>query len=261
MSRKIVALAIVMIFISAPTYAQDFYVGAKAGWMAALETRLSFAVVSGWAGGFAGQFIAAGLFAMADYTILASTEPHLFHRLLQRFAMDIHRRTAAVAHALPGRLWRIYGPEYASPPYLHPRLFQEYVVNYDKPMVKAIHASHGYARIHSHGRLRLILAAIAATGCAGLDPIEPPPQGDMCLAEVRELVGEQMVLFGNLEASDLENLPAADFREKVRTALAEGVGGRGFVLMPSACPYGRVLTRQALRNYEVMVEEVERMLG
>ena len=205
--------------------------------------------------------IAAGLFAMADYTILASTEPRLFHRLLQRFAMDIHRRTAAVAHALPGRLWRIYGPEYASPPYLHPRLFQEYVVNYDKPMVKAIHASHGYARIHSHGRLRLILAAIAATGCAGLDPIEPPPQGDMHLAEVREQVGEQMVLFGNLEASDLENLPAADFREKVRTALAEGVGGRGFVLMPSACPYGRVLTRQALRNYEVMVEEVERMLG
>ena len=30
----------------------------------------------------------------------------------------------AVAKALPGRLWRIYGPEYAAPPYLPPRLFQ-----------------------------------------------------------------------------------------------------------------------------------------
>jgi hypothetical protein len=68
-----------------------------------------------------------------------------------------------------------------------------------------------------------------------------------------------MVLFGNLEASDLENLPSAGFREKVCAALAEGTGGRGFVLMPSSCPYGRVLTAQALRNYEVMVEEVERV--
>ena len=200
--------------------------------------------------------IAAGLFDMANYTILALTEPQLFHRLVERFALDIHRRTEAVAGALPGRLWRIHGPEYASPPYLPPRLFHEYVVSYDKPMVKAIQASRGYARIHSHGRLRLILAAIAATGCDGLDPIEPPPQGDLSLAQVRQQVGEQMVLFGNLEASDLENLPAADFREKVRMALAEGPGGRGFVLMPSSCPYGRVLSARTLRNYEVMVEEV-----
>ncbi|MBE0697091.1 MAG: hypothetical protein IH586_09220, partial [Anaerolineaceae bacterium] len=121
-----------------------------------------------------------------------------------------------------------------------------------------IQAHGGYARIHSHGRLDLILDAIAATGCDGLDPIEPPPQGDLRLCQVRERVGEQMVLFGNLEASDLENLPAEDFRVKVREALAEGPGGRGFVLMPSACPYGRVLTQQALHNYEVMIEEAAR---
>lgn len=201
--------------------------------------------------------LAASLFAMGDYTVFALTEPRLFHRLLQRFAADLQRRTEAVARALPGRLWRIYGPEYASPPYLPPRLFREYAIAYDIPMVRAIQAAGGYARIHSHGRLRLILDAIAETGCDGLDPIEPPPQGDMRLAEVRERVGERMVLFGNLEASDLENLTAAEFRVKVREALAQGRGGRGFVLMPSACPYGRVLSQQALHNYEVMVEEAE----
>ncbi len=201
--------------------------------------------------------VAAGLFHMADYTVLALTEPALFHRLLERFAGDLYRRTEAVARALPGRLWRIYGPEYASPPYLPPRLFREYVTGYDTPMVKAIQAGGGYARLHLHGRLRLILPEIAATGCDGLDPIEPPPQGDMELAEVRARLGQQMVLFGNLEASDLENLPAAEFRVKVRRALAEGPGGRGFVLMPSSCPYGRVLSRRALENYEVMVAEAE----
>jgi len=164
-----------------------------------------------------------------------------------------------VAAAAPGHLWRIYGPEYAAVPYLHPRFFREYVVRYDTPMVQAIQRHGGFARIHSHGRLKAILDDIAATGCVGLDPIEPPPQGDVELRAVREKYGAQMVLFGNLEASDIENLPTPEFAAKIGRALAEGVGGRGFVLMPSACPYGRVLSPLALANYRMMVEAVERM--
>jgi len=201
--------------------------------------------------------LAADLFSMADYTVAAATEPVLFHRLLERFAAIFWPKTAAVAAAAPGHLWRIYGPEYASVPYLHPRFFPEYVVRYDTPMVQAIQRYGGFARIHSHGRLKVILDDIAATGCAGLDPIEPPPQGDMELRAVREKYGAQMVLFGNLEASDIENLPTPEFAAKIRRALTEGVGGRGFVLMPSACPYGRVLSPLALANYRMMVEAVE----
>lgn len=125
-------------------------------------------------------------------------------------------------------------------------------------MVSAIQKFGGYARLHCHGRIGLILDEIASTGCLGLDPIEPPPQGDISLAEVRARAGEQMVLFGNLEASDLEMLPAEDFRRMVQHALDEGMrgSGRGFVLTPSSCPCGRVLSERALRNYEVMVETV-----
>ena len=94
-------------------------------------------------------------------------------------------------------------------------------------MVQVIQRAGRFRAIHSHGRLRLILDDIASTGCDGLDPIEPPPQGDMTLAEVRARHGKQMVLFGNLEASDLENLPADEFAAGVQRALAEGTQGRG----------------------------------
>lgn len=201
--------------------------------------------------------VAAGLFDMAAYTVLATTEPALFHRLLERIAAMLLPRTARVAADLPGRLWRIYGPEYASPPYLRPRLFREFVVRYDRQMVDVIQREGGFARLHSHGNLRLILDDMAAMGISALDPLEPPPQGDMELHEIRDRVGDRVVLFGNLEASDLENLEQADFRQKIRRALREGRGGRGFVLMPSSCPYGRHLTKKALRNYEAMVEEVQ----
>jgi hypothetical protein len=202
---------------------------------------------------------AAALFDMSTYTVIATQETALFRRLLDRFEANLLPQTTAVARALPGRLWRIYGPEYASPPYLRPRLFHEYVTLYDAAMVDVIQGFGGYARLHSHGRLRLILDEIASMGCSGLDPIEPPPQGDMRLKDVRDKIGDRMILFGNLEASDLENLEADEFTQKVNQALEEGRGGRGFVLMPSSCPYGRLLSHRALRNYEIMIEQVEKL--
>lgn len=203
--------------------------------------------------------LAASLFDMAEYTITAMTEQALFHELLERFAATLQPKTKAVAEALPGRLWRIFGPEYASPPYLPPALFREYVCRYVTPMIEAIHADGGYARIHCHGNLKAILDDIAAMGADGLDPIEPPPQGDVELGYVREHYGKQMVLFGNLEASDIENMPTEQFERKVKRALAEGSSGdgRGFVLMPSACPYGRKLSSLALTNYETIIKIVE----
>jgi len=201
----------------------------------------------------------APLFEMGEFTVVAMTEPKLFHQALEKSARLLYKRTEAVAKALPGRLWRIYGPEYASPPYLPPKYFREYMVGYDKPMVETIQRYGGFARIHSHGRLKAILDDIVSTDCMGLDPIEPPPQGDVSLRYVRENYGKQLVLFGNLEVSDIETLPTDQFAEKVTTALEEGTAGegRGFVLMPSACPYGRELSPLTLRNYEKIIEAIE----
>jgi len=196
---------------------------------------------------------------MEDYTIFAMTEKEIFRAALDKAARYTFWLTEQLTTALPGRCWRIIGPEFASVPYLPPSLFHEYVYNYDKTMAEIVNKSGGYPRIHSHGNLKAILDDIVATGCTGLDPVEPPPQGDVKLSYVREKYGKQLVLFGNLEASDIENLKPELFREKVKTALDEGTRGegRGFVLMPSACPYGRKLSSAAMKNYEIMIEEIE----
>jgi hypothetical protein len=201
---------------------------------------------------------AASLFDMGTFTVLAATEPELFTRLMDRCAHRLHWAAERIAQVLPGRLWRIYGPEYATPPYLHPRWFRRYVSGYDGPIIDAIHRSGGWARIHSHGRVRQALPDIAALGADAIDPLEPLPQGDVTLAEVAAGDGKGLVLFGNLEITDLENLPRERFAEKIATALAEGrQAPRGFVLMPSACPYGRELSPTALANYRLMVEMAE----
>ncbi|HNS33233.1 MAG TPA: uroporphyrinogen decarboxylase family protein [bacterium] len=201
----------------------------------------------------------AGLMPMGEYTVIAMTKQVLFHRLLERFARIVLPRCEQVAEKFLGRLWRIAGSEYASEPYLPPRLYREYVVRYTGEIVKIIQKYGGYARIHSHGRLRNILPLIAEMEPDGLDPLEPPPQGDMSLAEIKDVIGKNTVLMGNIEASDIENLNPQEFEKKVITALKEGTQGkgRGFILHPSACPFGRTITCRTMGNYETMVRLAE----
>ncbi len=204
-------------------------------------------------------YLSAALFDMGQYTVIAMTEAERFRRLLERFWALLLPKIEAAAKLLPGRLWRIAGPEYAAPPYLRPALFREYVCAYVRRMVNVIHSTGGYARVHCHGKIKAILDDIADTGADAIDPIEPPPQGDVELAHVRRRYGKQLVLFGNLEIADIENMPTPQFGEKVKRALAEGTAGagRGFVLMPSASPYGRVLPLLTTKNYEKIIEIID----
>ena len=203
---------------------------------------------------------AASLFSMEDFTILALTEQKLFHRLLEKISKHIQARTQKTAKAFPGHLWRIYGPEYATEPYLPPNLFKEYVVRYTGPMVEAIAEHGGFARIHCHGRIRAVLDYIVEMGAAAIDPIEPPPQGDVELEYVRRKYGRELVLFGNLEVAEVENCEPGEFEKVVEKALIDGTSGKGkgFVLMPSSAPTGRKITLRMMTNYETMVRLVTR---
>jgi len=198
---------------------------------------------------------AASLFSMENFTVIALTEQKLFHRLLEKLSKHIQARTEKTAKAFPGHLWRIYGPEYATEPYLPPNLFKEYVVRYTGPMVETIQKYGGFARIHCHGRIRAVLDYILEMGAAAIDPIEPPPHGDVELEYVRREYGKELVLFGNLEIADIENSEPGDFEKVVEKALIDGTSGqgKGFVLMPSSAPTGRKITLRMMTNYETMV--------
>ncbi len=201
---------------------------------------------------------AATLFTLEEYAIFALQEQKRFHLLLEKCARYLYRRVEAVCRLFPGRLWRIYGAEFAASPYLPPRLFREYVVRYTRPMIDMIHAGGGFVRLHCHGRVRAVLDMIIEMGSDAIDPVEAPPQGDCELRDVRRRYGRELVIFGNLQASDLESMEQGVFRKKVEQTLAAGTEGtgRGFVLMPTAAPFQRKLPARAIRNFETMLDVV-----
>ena len=153
-----------------------------------------------------------------------------------------------------GPLWRLVGPEYATPPYLPPEIFRELVLEYDRPIVDLIHRYGGKVRLHCHGRVSQVLDMFVELGVDGTDPLEPQPQGDIELAEAKLRVGDQLILFGNMELAWLENCTPEEIDRHVRGMMDSAKEGGGYVLLPTAAPISAPLKPQTERNYIQMID-------
>lgn len=201
----------------------------------------------------------AQLMEMGEFCVMALTEEELFLRALQKAQEYLEWRIEAVCRRFPGYLWRLVGPEYGAEPFLPPELFEKYVVPFDSRLVDLIHRYNGKVRMHSHGRLRSVLPMMLDCGIDALDPLEPPPQGDMEIEEIQTVAGDRITLLGTLEITDLENMSHDDFRRFLKGHLARIPWHRNFILMPSASPYGRKLSPHTTENYHILVEELHRL--
>ena len=191
---------------------------------------------------------------METYSVLAMTEPELFTRLLDRFHVTLKAHLRACFAAGPVRFVRIFGPEYAVPPYLPGHLFDRYVVEYDRELIEMAHRAGAYVRVHSHGRVRAILPKLVAMGADATDPVEPPPLGDITLAEAKALVGDRLTICGNLELRDLETMSREQVADLTRRTLDEGMPGGRFALMPGAEPITIPLNSKLEENWMTYID-------
>jgi len=145
-------------------------------------------------------------------------------------------------------MYRICGPEYATPPYLHPREFDKLVTSYDSELVDLLHGYGGYARLHSHGKVKHVLPYIKQMNIDAIDPLEPPPDGDIELRDARKILGGEVVLIGNIEERLFEIGSKEEIEKHVRKAIKEGSAGGGFILCPTAMPISTPLKKRIQQN-------------
>ena len=67
-----------------------------------------------------------------------------------------------------------------------PRQWDQWVVPYDGEIMRRIKSADPKAtsHVHCHGNVRTLLDSFVAMGVDSTDPLEPPPQGNVDLAEV-----------------------------------------------------------------------------
>jgi hypothetical protein len=199
--------------------------------------------------------LAAELFEMGTFLTHAVTEPEK----IKYFLDAIHERQMVylkqlLKHEVKDVIFRICGPEYATPPYLSPRYFHDYVTCYLQEITREIGNAGGLPRIHSHGKIGKVIDQFAMTDAVGLDPVEPPPDGDIELSEIKRVYGKKFCLFGNIELKELEVSSRERIDDLVKKAMEDAKEGSGFVLMPTAAPINSPLSPKTEENYLRMFE-------
>ena len=156
----------------------------------------------------------------------------LLLNVMKTFSRRIHEHAK---HALEAGINLIswVGPEVCIPPLMSPVDFEDFVLSFDKPLIDLIHDSGGYVWVHCHGKMGPVIERFADMGVDVLNPVEPPPMGDITLPEAFERIGDRMGLEGNIETHDIMTAPREKMIALIHEALEVG-RDRRFILCPSS---------------------------
>ena len=193
--------------------------------------------------------LAADLMKFEEFTVWAMTETEHFAGTVNIMHERVMENLKRMLENNVVDLYRICGPEYATPPYLPPDFFKRFVLPYVSEMVDLIHKKGAKVRLHCHGRIRQVLDMILETGSDGIDPCEAPPDGDITLSEVKKRVGKKMCIFGNIQLKLLERGTKTDIENTVKECMASAKENGGYVIMPTAAPINTPLSRKTEENY------------
>ena len=142
-----------------------------------------------------------------------------------------HVKCALEAGLKPVFAW--IGPELCIPPLMGIKDFDDFVYAFDKPLCDLIHNGGGRVWVHCHGKMGPVLSRFMEMGVDVLNPMEPPPMGDITLSDAFAQVGNRMGLEGGIESHDLMTASDERMTHLIHEAIDAGQGNR-FILCPSS---------------------------
>ena len=180
------------------------------------------------------------------------TERELVHRLIDTMTERIELGLRYVLDAGLGEMMWLGGSEQATPPMMGPEMYDEFVTQYDSRIIDLMHNYDGLVHVHCHGKISGILDRLLDMDVDMTDPVEPPPDGDITMAEAKKRCAGRMTLMGHIEFRELEFSSPKRIRELIRTAILDGGAERTY-LYPSATPI-QALTPQYRDNAIAYIE-------
>jgi hypothetical protein len=198
----------------------------------------------------------AGMMPFETFLEWCATEMGLLLELTAQCEERIHEVLGALL--APGDIEYVWlgGCEWLTPPMASRRAYETLVQPFEQRLIAQAHAAGAICHVHCHGRVRSTLGLALERGADFFEPMEPPPDGDITLAEAKALCVGRMVLGGNVEARLLENESPTEVEAATRAAFAGG--GAGMVLQSTAGPLGAMSERMAA-NYHRLMDVWEEM--
>ncbi len=149
------------------------------------------------------------------------------------------------------------GSEWLTPPMGSPELYDAFVQEQERSIIDYVHEhSNAVVHVHCHGNVRHALPRTIERHADYTEPVEPPPDGDITMAEAKKTAAERITLGGNVEARILHQGTEDEVSEAVHNAF-EG-GKERFILRTTEAPTPR-MTRQEYRNYMRLIDDWEKL--
>ena len=159
----------------------------------------------------------------------------------------------AAGHVAAGADAVLVSSAYAGGGLISTRHYREFVLPFEARVVSGFKARCPGTPVYTHtcGRIGDRLELLEETGTDGIDTLDPPPLGDVDLAEAKERVGGRLFLKGNVDpvATVLLGTPDVVRADALRRVAIGGRGG-GYVLstacsVPPAAPPANVMALRA----------------
>ncbi len=172
------------------------------------------------------------LFGYQDAILGLATDPAKALAFLERLTEA--SAAWAVAQARAGVDALLISSAFAGGGFISPKMYAQFVAPFERRVVEAVKAEGVIVYTHTCGKIGDRLELMAESGTQGIDTLDPPPLGNVELAEAKRLVGERLFLKGNLNAVALLTQTRDEVIAAASQRIQTGKPGSGYILS-SAC--------------------------
>jgi len=187
-----------------------------------------------------------GLMAMVDDADKCGKVLQHFTGLVRRLAVDMCRTGVDAI--------KVSSP-FAGSSFISPSFYSTFVLPYERQIVKAVRAEGVHIYLHTCGSIGDRLELMLESGTSGLECLDPPPLGNVDLAEAFGVLGGKAFIKGNIDSVNILLRGSRDqIVHDVSKRLQTGKAHDGFILS-TACSIAPAV---AAGNILLLRETVDR---
>lgn len=147
---------------------------------------------------------------------------------------------------------------FAGGPLIAPHMYREFVLPYERRLAAAIRSAGTIVYTHTCGAIGDRLELMVETGTQGIDTLDPPPLGNIHLAEAKTRIGQRVFIKGNMNAVEMLSFKSAqEVVAHARQRIEDGMPGGGYILS-TACSVSPRMEPWKLELLTPLAEQIGR---
>ncbi|MFW6279308.1 MAG: uroporphyrinogen decarboxylase family protein [Bacillota bacterium] len=172
---------------------------------------------------------------MLDFVYRIKDEPDAVKKEAEKMAQDAIQRNKEMVDVGVDSFILCSDYCFNDGPFLSPEMFSEFVQPYLHKIIDSIRKQGAYAIKHTDGDIMPILDQLVACRPHALHSLDPMAGVD--IKEVKEKVGDQVCLCGNVNCALLQTGTEEEIIENARYSMKHGKPGGGYIYCTSNVPF------------------------